>query len=389
MIKEKAKKAFLWYFLMKKRMLCRVGFILILLSVPLLTVLFSLAAKDGDTGFLRIALAAEDDGALAEQVIENFVEDSGIVYYQRVASPDEALEMVKAQKVDAAWVFRGDLESLVEEFARGNRQPLVTVYETDDTNMFLMVARERVYSSLYDRIAYYMYEDALQTLLPDVSLTDEELREAYDGNFMESDLIKFTFVNDKETDINEANYLLSPLRGLLSVIILLCGMAATMYYLADEKNGTFSFVSPHRRIYIFFGTNLCATSLAAAVVSAALIFSGLYTSFVYEGLVMLFYIFGVSAFCTVLGILASNLSVFAIMLPVVLVISMLMTPVFFNFSGYPALQNLLPTFHYLFAAHDHGRWWHMGVYAVSATAAAFVLYKLWWSVKLKTIALKK
>jgi len=379
----KIKKIALWYFLFSKRLLKRTSFVLILLCIPLLTFLFSLAAEDADTGFLRIALSAEDNSPLAREVMEKLDGDDGIVYFYIAESPEKAIDDVKRQKADSAWVFAEKLEEKVSLLATGRGGTLVDVYETEG-NVFLKIANERIYSSLYHAISYEKYKEAVRDMLPDTEITEEEFRAAYDKDAIVSNLIEFEFASAETKNINEINYLKSPLRGLLCVIMLFCTMAATMFWLSDDKEGTFSFIAPNRRVFVLLINNLAATTLAGIVVSIALMLSGLYGSFITETLLMLLYIGALCGFCTLLASLVPNTGAFAVLIPAVCLAHLAFTPIFINIQNFDTFQTALPLYSYLYGINDSSYALRLVVYIPASIALSWLLRAALFNLRMRS-----
>jgi hypothetical protein len=81
-----------------------------------------------------------------------------------------------------------------------------------------------------------------------------------------------------------------------------------------------------------------------------------------------------TGFCTLLGAVCRRLGLLALCLPVVLVMSVALSPVFVNFKMLAPLQRLLPTNHYLYAVTDSTRISGMILYVLVSFVAAGLLY---------------
>ena len=75
------------------------------------------------------------------------------------------------------------------------------------------------------------------------------IRAYYEATKIEGRLFEFSTVDgEPATDLLEnASYLTSPVRGLLAVVVTLCGLAGAMYAKQDEKLGTFSWMPEKKR----------------------------------------------------------------------------------------------------------------------------------------------
>ncbi len=363
----------IWYRILLKRLLKRPSFLVILALIPLLSL--AMASISGEKGgFLRIVVAAEEpEDSYTQSMMERICADSELVSYTVCATPEEARAAVVNGSADTAWILLPALADRIASVAAGKRSQLVHVIVGEDST-FTRTAREHLFGALYADISYSTYLQYIDELsLPDEMLTEEALRTNYEIFSKDRQIIKFEYLNTDE-EAKNTNYLTSPLRGLLVVIMLMCGMAGTMYFLTNERDKTFACLSPVKRVCVFFANNLAAVSLAAVFVTPSLILSGNYTNFGRETLLMILYVLMATGFCTLLGAVCRRLGILALCLPVVLVMSVAMSPVFVNIKMLAPLQRLLPTNHYLYAVTDTTRISGMILYVLVSFAAAGLLY---------------
>lgn len=359
------RRVLIWYLMLTKRLLKKIGFMIILFLIPVFAFVFHMFNKEGSGGLLRIALAVEDDSdALGVEMMEDISGKSDVFQFTICQSEEEAKRMVEGAKADAAWVFVKDIEEKLQEVANGDTETLVRIYESEE-NVLLKIAREKIFGVLFPHIAYYMYaEHITDKMLPQEEITETLLREEYEIIGEDDSFIEFTFLDSKQKSIQDVNYLISTVRGLLMAIMLLAGIASTMYYLHDEENGTFSWLPPNRRIWVLWGSNLAALSLAGVFVTLALLLGGTYTTFVVESISMLLFILMATAFCSILGVVFRTVNRLCIMLPTVLVAAIVFCPVFFNTRL--TLQQILPPYYYLYAINNVGYLKWMLLYCVIA-----------------------
>jgi len=91
---------------------------------------------------------------------------------------------------------------------------------------------------------------------------------------------------------------------------------------------------------------------------------------------MLLYIIALCGFSSALGSIVSNVGTFCVMLPVLTVVSLVLSPVFFDLMQLKAIQVLLPMYHYLYAASGVGSIGYFALYAVAASAISYALFVL-------------
>lgn len=361
-----------WYGILHKRLLKKPGFAVILCAILLLTGLMTAASRER-AGFLHVAVAAQQTDAAAERTIARLQDGNRLVRVTVCATPQEAIEMVEAAEVDTAWVFEADLEERIARVADGKRETLVQVYAVEDST-FVRSSREMLYGALFPDIAYDVYERFVREELPGgEDIPADELRETYAYYGYEDGVIEFSYLDLTNGAYAQTSYLTSPLRGLLMVMMLFCGLAATMYYKNDEKKQVFSLLSVEKRLLVFFGNNLAAVSVAAVFVTAALLLAGLYTDPLHETVMMVLFVLMTAGFCTLLGTLCPSNAVLGALLPAVLVANIALCPVFVNVRAVWA-QLLLPGYYYLYGVNDLRFAWQALVYCAAVYLLTYLLY---------------
>ena len=104
------------------------------------------------------------------------------------------------------------------------------------------------------------------------------------------------------------------------------------------------------------GIGMIGSSLAAlftgAVSFLALLFTGTFTAFGHELLLMLLYLWATVAMCDLLRRIVRKAEVLAILLPLFMLLVIGTCPVFLNFRKFRAVAHFLPAFYYLQGVHS-------------------------------------
>jgi len=161
---------------------------------------------------------------------------------------------------------------------------------------------------------------------------------------------------------------------MFAILMLLCGLASTMYYINDEKNGTFDWLTPRKKLLVLWTSNFCAVTIAAIFSTIALILSGNYTNFGTETVMMLLYILASASFCTLVGAVIPSRRAFGIIIPIVLIGCLVFCPIFFDLSQYRIIQLLLPPYYYLFGRFDLSYSWRILIYLGTTSVLAYGVY---------------
>ncbi len=358
-----------WFFLLSKRLYKKPSFLAILVLIPVCVAAVSIAAGQ-DSGFVHIVLAQQQtgDGAGAK-VIQSLLEEKGIILFSQANSPEAAVEMVQTGQVDEAWIFPVD----VLEEIQTKREYIVQVV-TREERIALKLAREKLSAALYEYGAKAYYLEYIRGELSQLEdLSDGELLAYFEQVKVDEDLFVYGNPANKQDGEDATNYLTSPIRGLLAILIVLCGMAATMYYMQDEKAGSFSCVRENRRGVVALGCVLTATVNISAVVLLALAVSSLAGSLLREIPVLFLYALSCGAFCLLLKEMFPGIRSYAVVMPLMTVILIGICPVFFDFRSLSALQLVFPPTYYVNALYDSRYLIYMAGYSVACLLLGWLL----------------
>ncbi|MBQ7118890.1 MAG: ABC transporter permease [Oscillospiraceae bacterium] len=368
------KRTFYWFSLLNKRLYKKPVFIVILALIPLLMFSFGIAAQ-GDSGLIHITLARTDkNDALSQDITTGLLERNGLILFTESSSPEEALDMVKSGKADAAWVFPDDTAGKVEAFSANASKSnyVVDVFQREET-IPLRLSREVLSSEVFEHCSRNMYINYIRKNIEGLnSVADSDLYKHYDE--FEKDTELFQFSDTENTALsNSKNYLLSPLRGLLSVIVLLCGLAATMFFMQDKKSGTFSLIPEHKLPMVGFICQLIAILNVGIVMLISLFVSGLSVSFLREIAMLILFCISCASFCSILHFFVRDIKFLGALIPLIIILSIAICPVFFDFNSVHLIQQLFPPTHYINAVYDNTALLFSAIYC-GASFALFLLF---------------
>ena len=369
------RKIRIWFYMLSKRLYKKPTFLALLILIPVLVIGYT-AATSGESGVVTIGLTCQGSDPLADTIFNDLITDSQIISFQICDDPQEAEQLLLGGKLDALWIFPEDLSEKIETFAQrplsSNR--FIVVLERED-NIALMLTREKLNASVYPYIAQRVYVHFLRDLAPELShLSDDQLLEYYHATNLSLDLFEFQGAAATRSD---TGFLLSPLRGILGILILLCSLSAAMYYIRDLEIGTFAWVSKRWQFLPELGCQLSATGHISLVCLICLALSGLSGNIWAELALLALYSLCCSVFAMALRQLLGSVNLLGTSLPLVIVASLLICPVFFDLGAMRQLQYLLPPTYYINAIYD-GRYL---IYLVGYTCLFAVIAILIQTVK--------
>ena len=340
-----------WLLLLTKRLYKKATFVIILALIPIVVLSLGIVAKE-DSGFISIALAQEDNSdSLSNEIINDLINDGNLMYFTYCESPEQAEEMVEMGQVDAAWIFPYDMQGRVDRFVSTQNEDdyIVTVVEREQ-NVALRLSHEKLSSAVYKYCAKTLYVNFTREKIVQLDdIDDKKLLSYYDAYAVEDKLFEFAYPKDRISDIktNEINYLTAPVRGLLSILVVLCGLATAMYYIQDEEKGTFALLPMSKKPYIEFLCQIISIVNISVIMLLALIISGLSVSILREIGVLILYVLACTLFCMLLRQLLKNIKILASSIPLLITIMIVVCPVFFDFKEIKFVQILFPPTYYI------------------------------------------
>lgn len=359
-----------WYILLNKRLFKKWSFLLILCMAPLLVAGIRLGSQQ-ESGIVTIALCARNpQDELSAQVIGRLLENDDVLRYVVCEWEEEARGLVESFQADAAWIFPEDLaDSLQTVAAYKHVEPVVTVVERQDS-IPLVFSREILSSALYPCFSYAVYQDFVRDDLM-LAVGEDEIQAAYERTLVEGSLFQIEYWDGQPTE--ESNYVLAPIRGILALWLVLCGFAASMYYIQDEQRGTFSWMPVKHSLWMAFGFHAVLLSDALVVLLVGCKLAGVFTVWHNELANAMLFMCSVIAFCNLARLLCRTLERLGGCMPILLMGMAAVCPVFINVNRFRTIQYLCPPYYYLMATHSTYHRLLMAVYACVMTGMCVLI----------------
>ncbi len=380
------KRFFLWQYMLNKRLLHKKEFLILLCLIPFLVVGMTLLSKE-DSGVVTVLLSVEDKkDSLVGEILEGMLEEDSIIQYKLVAK-EEAYESIRAGEADCAWIFREDFENkLIGTFAGGEEEDKPVIVVAQEDNVALQLARTKLYGNIFPKLAFLLCEDYLETEVFDgAPISVDELQGYYEANAVEGGLVQTIYVSpDELSDVSAASgkgeqqrfsYLVTPIRGLLMILIIVAGLVVTMYYMQDGERGMFAWIPVHKRRWLLYSYVLGAVFDTAVVVLLSLIISeGRFLS-LRELLVFLVYLPITAVFCEFVKILCRKKEHLAKSIPLLSIAMLGLCPVFLDLGRGFIPQYLFPATYYLRVSNDYKMIFAMLGYTVTLFLASTIYYR--------------
>ena len=168
-----------------------------------------------------------------------------------------------------------------------------------------------------------------------------------------------------------SHYLVAPLRGILTLLLMLSGFASAMYCYREEQNGSFVWLSGPKRRLVPVLCHLTAILPVAAAVYAAMALTGVLTAPLRELLMMALLSLAAALFCELVRCLAGQAAYLGALIPLLLIAMLVCCPVFADLEFLHLPGYLFPPFYYLRAVFSR-----TGLLALAAYTALLALVTL-------------
>ena len=361
--------------LLTKRLYRKPLFLAIVLLIPLLTFGYSAIAK-ADSGFMTIALAQKDpQDSMGKQIIEDLMSGSPLIRFLLCETPEEARELVVYGKADSAWIFDDDLQNKICAFVANPaaRNAFVQILEREQS-VTLLLTHEKLSGLIFTYLSPEIYLQYIRKNIPELAGTsDAVLMEHYHKVSLDDTL--FTFATQTENPSTQS-YLLTPVRGLLAVVTLLCGLSSAMFYIEDVKQGLFSRIPIKKLPIAEFLCQMITVGNIALIATVTLFLSGLNGSAWKELGLMFLYIPCVSLFAMVLRRIFPGMRALGIVTPLLVVVAMCACPVFLDLIPLRTFALLLPPTYFIRGAFDAAYIGYMVCHCAVCAALSYFADKL-------------
>lgn len=356
MAMQKTRRILCWIGLLWKRLYKKLTFVLLLVLIPALVFGYGQTTQE-ESGLVTVALASRVDPVepLTQAVWDDLLQ-SQIVRYIVCDSPEEARELVLNGQADTAWIFEADIERGIYDFVarRSRNQAFITVLEPEN-RVALKLVRELLSGVMFPHCAKTVYLSYIRENAPELDhLSDQQLMEYYDNAMFDDELFIFSDMdgNVQEPVEEPTSYLLTPVRGMLGVVAVLAGLATAMYYIRDEKSGTFAWVPLGRRGIVELGCQLISLVNVVAVALISLALTGQTGHLGRELLVAVLYSLCVAGFAMAVRRISGGIRGLGMATPLLVVVMLAVCPVFFDLGAMRQLQYCFPPTYFVNATYN-------------------------------------
>lgn len=361
------------FILLNKRLYKQATYVILLLMIPIAVLGFK-SATTSDSHVMRIGFVAEDKNS---EVTKSLLEEMGAVreelFFTEYPSEEEAIKDVKSSKLDEAWVIPAKLDESFDRLAIGKRpKETIRIYirEQGVSHLFIQELLESKAFKLYAPDIFIAYT---KDKFADLEGLDEFEKSFYDKTPAGS-IFTYSYLDEKM--VEEESYLLMPIRGLLAILLLITSFAASIFYMEDTDKGLFVYWHSKYKNLRALGYYFVVMINSAVLVLLALVLAGINVGIVTEIAGLAAYCLALILFSMIVRMIFNSTKTLGVVMPLVVIVSMVLSPVFVDLKGLRAVQRLVPSFYYLMGIYDRYYLWQMLIYCLCEVVILEILYRI-------------
>ena len=345
-----------WLWILNKRLYKKFVFLLILILIPLFGFFMGFINQQ-ESGILTIGFIVEEESEIAKKVITELKDTSKLINFVEIENYQEGISLLEKEKINAVWIFTTGFGEKIHNMKPTKKEPLVSVIEPE-SNVLLKLSREKLSSVLFKFGSPYVYLNFIDSKLPMINhLSEEEKLEYLNWFPKEENLFKFSTANEKNT--SSMGYLLSPLRGLFSILLVIAGLAVSLILIEDNEKQLFVWLSPWKKLLAEGTTIFLALLNLSVFVIFTFFIVGINLNFFREVILIVFYCVSVTIFSLLIKELFSNKKILVMLIPFLSLLMIGICPIFFDLSFLKIFQLIFPPTYYLKGIYETSFFFYM------------------------------
>lgn len=341
------KRFFTWLWLLSKRQLKSIFFLIILLLIPICGLLLK-QVSDSMEASVFIGIADSDKTPLSEKFTDNLNKTKGIINFVIYTDTDKMSEDILSGNLQCGYEI---LESFETRLSKNIYSDLLEVYSSPNSPVILL-SNEIMFSKVFAELGYYTFIDDMTDSNVFTNISDEDLvalQQAYEKELKGGETFSFNYssINGKYVssgNIDVLDYIKTPIRGIVAVFIFMAGLAGGFTYLKDKNNGV--------------KVKMCVFDIAIPVLFstasgfASILLAGINEAILKEAIALICYSLVVILFVYILSKLISNNAIYCSTIPIFALGSLVCCPIFVNLKTFIPLMKLIqllfmPTYYFM------------------------------------------
>ncbi|MBO6108761.1 MAG: hypothetical protein J6P16_05085 [Eubacterium sp.] len=350
-----------WLYAVCKRTFIQPFLLISLILIIALPLMLGIQLKE-DSHIIHVIVVNESSSETGAELYEKLLsKSSGLILFDGI---DDDYFKKNTEKImssaEAVYIIPKDIDERIADF-HTKRNGIITAVRSED-ELSVRIIDEMVYGALYDYIAEDM---ALRYVEKYVEISDgdisgaseaDEFHDKYESYraaevpfiFEHADGSAFYELNE---DTGDKNPLLSPVKGLIAVLIVLAALTGGILWYEDRDRSVFIRLTPGRRhlVHVMY---ILATALPASVTGLVGVFAaGAETdSFFHESIAMAALFLMIVPLVFLIQLLIKDRRIYMALIPALTIYNLFCGSVFAELDGVGALQPLRlcnPLYYYM------------------------------------------
>lgn len=356
----------IYFLLLIKRLFKRPSFIFMLLMVPLLVLLLKGQTSDDGTRLLDIGVYIEENAdSDAVTLMDTMLKSGSSFRFCRFDSKDEMIESLKRVEIHEAIVIPADFSQALNQIINYKKITNPIQIYIREQGVSHKLIREIINSSIFPQLAMKATGRFMREV-EGIDIGESELKDKFEANYPDVQLFVMAYADGTLAE-EEFDVLLIPLRGMLAVWLMICSLAASLYYVKDANNGLFTWRSGGKRIgdkLLYYLAVMIPTAMTYLIAVGA---SSLMVNVFREIGMLALYVVALIILSNIVRLLCRSIKNIGIMIPLFAILSLVFSPVFMDVKFGP-VNLCLPTYFYLKGVHNNSYVIGMVIYIVAAFA---------------------
>ncbi len=347
------KQSLIYFYLMAKRLFKKPIFLIFFISLPILSVALK---KEFTVNNIHLCagLYMPSDDATSEGIKNRLVNSSDAIKFVVADSELELNQMVATGKCQCGYVIPANINIIMD-----NGKFRHSIKVIPGTYSISSITNELVFSAIYNEYALHILENYIDDtgLFRDYQKKriQDEINTLYNTYKTNGSTYSFKYTGEetlsKDASVLLPGYLILSVRGLLAIVIFATCFAGAIQLYQDRNNGIFRTRFGYRLHLSGVFVILTPTLIISLSCIVGLILSKSAGNIFKEIFFMILYDIMLTSIVYVLTLLIQSRTLFCGLLPVLLISSLLICPVFIDVceldSRFKLLQNCFPPTWYL------------------------------------------
>ncbi|NLZ81107.1 MAG: ABC transporter permease [Clostridiales bacterium] len=347
------KKLLLWFYLTCKRNLKKPAYTIFLIGLPLLMVYISNLGSSQNEGLIQVGIYSDNPDSLTKDIINDLVAIEGAVGFYLYDKKEDLINHIKNGSLECGYEFP---ENFKERIDRMNYKASINLFTSPST-----VASTIINEIIFGAISKTYGSEIATTYVKNNSLFNDYEESAvlftkkqYEFYSTGGGTFRLTYEYlDKNSNVllPENNNSVMPIRGILSVLLFVAGLFASVSWLEEKESGSLSALPNYFHKTSKYLTLLATLIPLAVSVLITLKITSTWNGFGKELSALILYLFLILLFCGVLSTFVKNSFTLGSLLPVFSIGSLIFCPIFIDISTLipmlKVLEKIFLPFYYL------------------------------------------